>query len=366
MATNTHDMAVFIGRFQPFHLGHLQVIKQGLAQADHVVVLVGSARSPRCHRNPFTFEERKEMIRGAFQGTDRERVIVLPLHDVAYNDTQWVLNVQRQVEQAAWYAGLAGRETALINPALRIALIGHSKDASSYYLKLFPQWSSIEVPNHLEIAGTKIRQAYFSNIGHMWTKNADGHRLGDTERDAIVPGNVRDFLDRFLETPEYKTIRDEYEFIHRYRTAWAAAPYAPTFVTVDAVVVQSGHVLLVRRGAQPGKGLWAMPGGFINQDERVRDAAIRELREETGIKIPEPVLRGSIVAQDVFDDPNRSARGRTITHAFLIRLRDDTSLPKVKGMDDADKARWVPIGQLKPEDFFEDHYSIIQCMLGRI
>lgn len=356
MATNTHDMAVFIGRFQPFHLGHLQVIKQGLEQADYLVVLVGSARSPRCHRNPFTFAERKEMIRGALKGTDRERVIVLPLEDAAYNDAQWVLNLQKQVEQGAWYAGLAGQDPAPINPDLRIALIGHSKDASSYYLKLFPQWESIEVPNFDELSSTPMRTAYFSNIGHMWMKDGASR----------LPENVCQFLSKFIDTREYRTIREEYEFILRYRSSWASAPYAPTFVTVDAVVVQSGHVLLVRRGAQPGKGLWAMPGGFINQDERIRDAAIRELREETGIKVPEPVLRGSIIAQDVFDDPNRSARGRTITHAFLIRLRDDTSLPKVKGMDDADKARWVPISQLKPEDFFEDHYHIVMNMVARI
>lgn len=366
MATDNYDTAVFIGRFQPFHLGHLQVIKQGLRCADNVVILVGSARSPRCHRNPFTFEERKEMIRGALQVADRERVIVMPLEDAAYNDAQWVLNVQRQVEQGAWYAGLAGREPASIDPELRIALIGHSKDATSYYLKLFPQWDNIEVPNFRGLSSTAIRSVFFSNIGHMWVNDADGHRLGDLPRDATVTSNVREFLAGFIDTAEYKTIRDENEFIHKYRAAWASAPYAPTFVTVDAVVVQSGHVLLVRRGAQPGKGLWAMPGGFINQDERVRDAAIRELREETGIKVPDPVLRGSIIAQDVFDDPNRSARGRTITHAFLIRLRDDTALPKVKGMDDADKARWVPIGQLKPEDFFEDHYHIIMNMVARI
>jgi bifunctional NMN adenylyltransferase/nudix hydrolase len=361
-----YDMAVFIGRFQPFHLGHRAVIEQGLEQADHVVVLVGSARSPRCHRNPFSFAERKEMILGAFSGEVRDRVIVLPLEDAAYNDAQWVLNVQKQVEQGAWYAGLAGATLGTISEKVRVALIGHSKDATSYYLKLFPQWDNIEVSNFRDLNGTLIRSTFFSNIGHMWVKDADGHRAGDLPRDATITGNVREFLEGFIDTPEYKLIRDENEFIRKYRASWASAPYAPTFVTVDAIVVQSGHVLLVRRGANPGKGLWAMPGGFINADERIRNAVIRELREETGIKVPDAVLRGSIVEQDVFDDPNRSARGRTITHAFLIKLRDETALPKVKGMDDADKARWVPISQLKPEDFFEDHYHIVMSMLARI
>ena len=104
----------------------------------------------------------------------------------------------------------------------------------------------------------------------------------------------------------------------------------------------------------------------MNPRERIKDAVIRELREETGIKVPDPVLRGSIVAQDVFDDPNRSSRGRTITHAFLIKLKDEPVLPKIKGMDDADKAKWVALNQVKRDMMFEDHYAIIHNMISRI
>jgi bifunctional NMN adenylyltransferase/nudix hydrolase len=352
-----YNIAVFIGRFQPFHLGHLSVVTQGLEQADHLVVLVGSSNAPRSHRNPFTFDERRDMIMSSIPSNLRKRVIVKPLEDASYNDTKWVHDVQTLVMRAEWEFGYTNDPT--------VALIGHSKDASSYYLKMFPQWRSIGVDNFRELDSTQIRNVFFSNIGHMWIGDADGHRAGDLDRDAIITVAVREFLLEFLDTAAYKLIRDEYEFIAKYRASWAVAPYAPTFVTVDAVVVQSGHVLIVRRGAVPGKGLWAMPGGFINADERIRDAVIRELREETGIKVPDKVLRGSIVAQDVFDDPNRSARGRTITHAFLFKL-EDGDLPRVRGMDDADKARWIAIGELKRSDFFEDHFDIIQNMIARI
>jgi len=352
-----YNMAVFICRAQPFHLGHLSVITEGLEQADHLVVLVGSAGAPRSHRNPFTFDERSGMILNSIPSHLRHRVKIKPLEDAAYNDTKWVHDVQTQVMRAEWEFGYTSMPT--------VALIGHSKDASSYYLKMFPQWNSIEVANFRELDSTRIRNAFFSNIGHMWIGDADGHKPGDLDRDAIITVSVREFLLEFLDTAAYKLIRDEYEFIAKYRASWAVAPYAPTFVTGDAIVVQSGHVLIVRRGAMPGKGLWAMPGGFINANERIRDAVIRELREETGIKVPDKVLRGSIVAQDVFDDPNRSARGRTITHAFLFKL-EDGDLPRVKGQDDADKAKWVAIADLKRSDFFEDHLDIIMNMIARI
>ena len=162
----------------------------------------------------------------------------------------------------------------------------------------------------------------------------------------------------------FASLRQEYEFIRRYKDAWKAAPYAPTFVTVDAVVVQSGHVLMVERKARPGKGLLALPGGFVNPDEKLVDACLRELREETRLKVPLPVLKGSIKSLQVFDDPFRSERGRTITHACYLELQPNKELPKVKGGDDAKHAMWVPLADLNPAHIYEDHYFIIKEMTG--
>ena len=345
-----YDMAVFIARMQPLHNGHMAVIDEALKQAKDVLVLIGSSSSPRTMRNPFTFDERKQTLENALKGWSNyaNRVHIKPINDYTYNDSRWIHQIQTITERTAWELGYTD--------SLRVALIGHSKDNTSYYLKLFPQWSSIEVENHRGINSTALREQYFGD---------DQDAFYSTALAKMPPTNLT-FLHKFAETAVYTAIRNEFEFIQKYRQSWAAAPYAPTFVTVDAIVVQSGHVLLVRRRAAPGKGLWAMPGGFLNPQERIEDAALRELREETGIKVPEPVLRGSIVARDVFDDPNRSERGRTITHCFLLKLRDDTSLPRVRGMDDADKARWCQISDLKPQDFFEDHYHILYNMLARI
>ena len=107
-----------------------------------------------------------------------------------------------------------------------------------------------------------------------------------------------------------------------------------------------------------------MPGGFVHQDESLLKACLRELREETKLKVPEAVLKGSIRDQKVFDAPNRSSRGRTITYAFHIELKPDLKLPKVKGGDDAREAFWLPLSQLDSTQLFEDHYFIIQKFLG--
>jgi bifunctional NMN adenylyltransferase/nudix hydrolase len=340
------DFAVFIGRFQPFHRGHLEVVKQGLQQANKLIILIGSAWQARSPRNPWTHDEREQMIRACLSDADNQRLICLPLMDVPYNDELWVRNVQTTV------AGLVTAHHTTPHKTPKVALIGHKKDHSGFYLNLFPQWQNIAVDNIANISATPIRQHFFA--------------ASTTAKDiAELPSAVQHWLTQFADSaPGYQHIAEEIAFVQRYQQAWQAAPYAPTFVTVDAVVVQSGHVLLVERRANPGKGLWALPGGFVDHHERLQDACLRELREETRLKVPAPVLKGSISRQAVFDDPYRSARGRTITHAFLIELEPSSSLPKVKGGDDARSANWVPLGDLSPQDMFEDHYFVIQHMLG--
>ncbi|MBF9662185.1 NUDIX domain-containing protein, partial [Streptococcus pseudopneumoniae] len=82
---------------------------------------------------------------------------------------------------------------------------------------------------------------------------------------------------------------------------------------VDAVIVWQGHVLMVKRRSEPGKGLWAMPGGFVNAatDKSIVSAMTRELKEETGLKLPPAQVAGA--KSKVYDALERSARGRTIT-----------------------------------------------------
>lgn len=347
------DFTVFIGRFQPFHSGHLKVVQEGLKQADKLILLIGSAWQPRNTRNPWTHQEREEMVRACLSEADNARLLCLPLMDVPYNDEIWVRNVQSTVN------GLVTAHYTTPHRAAKIALIGHKKDQTGFYLNLFPQWRNISIENHRAISATPVREGYFIGDAQQVITS-----MVDTE---VLPKVVANYLLNFEKANNgYAQVRDEILFIKKYQDAWKAAPYAPTFVTVDSIVIQSGHVLLIERKANPGKGLWALPGGFLDQGERVLDACLRELREETKLKVPTPVLKGSIKRQAVYDDPHRSARGRTVTHAFYIELEPNAELPKVKGGDDAKHARWVPLSELDPQLMFEDHYFIIQDMLGAV
>jgi bifunctional NMN adenylyltransferase/nudix hydrolase len=330
---------VLIGRFQPLHNAHLEIIKRCTALTDNLVIITGSGKQPRTYKNPFTSEERAVMIRYATMGLAM-RIHIEENIDTIYNDQAWAVRIQGIVSKYR----IAGTKTAVI---------GHKKDESSFYLDMFPQWDYVDVEKIEPLGATDIRDLYFKRDVNMnFIK-------------AVVPQTTFDFLMSFKETPEYEQVIREREFVMTYKKQYASLPYPPIFSTADSVVIQSGHVLMIRRRAEPGKGLWALPGGYVNAntDKSVEDAAIRELREETMIKVPAPVLRGNIVRSKVFDAIDRSPRGRIITHAFHIQLPDG-ELPKVKGSDDAEKARWVPIAEVKSEECFEDHWEILQHFLG--
>lgn len=349
------DALVFIGRFQPFHNGHKAVIDAALQQAKEVVVVVGSSFQARNIRNPFTFQERKAMIESVYanemmenplaRASDSEpyyvpRVKVVPVSDYPYDDNKWVNAIQRIVDET-------------VPDAKDVGLIGHSKDSTSYYLNIFPRWKNhVEVGDVDGINATDIRNLFLRLPNTRW---AGDFRLPDSVSKWL--------LDNF---EAFDTLRVEYSMISKYKEAWKAAPFPPTFMTVDAVVVQSGHILLVKRGDMPGKGLWALPGGFLNQDETMLDGAIRELVEETKIKLPKRMLDSMKrlgIPSKTFDAPNRSSRGRTITQAFLIDLGVG-ELPKVKGSDDAEEAFWVPFNEVKQEKMFEDHFHIIDNFIN--
>lgn len=330
------DVAVLIGRFQPFHLGHLALLESALCSAPRALIVVGSARAPRLAKNPFTAEERIAAIRASLTPEQLGRVGFITVRDY-FDEPRWATAVKAAVAREG---------------GVRVALIGFRKDDTSAYLSLFPEWREIALPRQAPIDATALRRLYFTS------NDADL----PAELVAAVPTPVAGFLRAFRATPHFEHLRGELAALDQNRQRYGTGP----FVTVDALVTAGTQLLLVQRGHAPGKGLWALPGGFLEGSERLLAGALRELREETRIACSEAALRAAFRSVAVFDHPARSQRGRTLTHVHYFALPDGAGPPSVEGADDAQAARWFPIADLPDmtRDLFEDHFQIIDHFLN--
>jgi bifunctional NMN adenylyltransferase/nudix hydrolase len=367
-----YDYIVYIGRFQPFHNGHMATLSKAIHLGQKVIVILGSANSPRTFKNPWTAPEREIMIRSCLSATENDQVEFLHIEDRLYSNEKWLLNVREEVNR------IVDTTKGELDEAIgtRIAIIGHDKDESSYYTKEFPDWTLVETGAHIKervkgkpISSTKIRELAFTN------------HLGYIESN--VPPAIYSFLENFSETDEFDYVRLDYEhYVNEENQYKDAIPYHMNFNTADGVVMQSNHVLLVLRDNYPGKDLWALPGGHVGVNETAFEGCIRETIEETSIKVPLGKLIGSRVLDHVFDHPERSLRcrvtgkyGRTTTRAFCFKL-DGTkssgesvdSLPRVKGETDAREARWFPLNEIRNmrSVMFEDHPDIIEYFVDRL
>lgn len=176
------DDLVYIGRFQPFHLAHMQTVKIALQQSDRVILALGSAQHQRNIKNPFTAEERAQMILSNFSASEQQRIRFVPIIDV-YNDLKWVKLVKDQVN-------------TVIQPQSKIGLIGHFKDDSSYYLELFPEWTLLELESLKNaISATPLREAFYR---------------GEIVESEFPQGTIA-FLEQFKQNPIYQQLQHKYQ-----------------------------------------------------------------------------------------------------------------------------------------------------------
>jgi bifunctional NMN adenylyltransferase/nudix hydrolase len=139
----------------------------------------------------------------------------------------------------------------------------------------------------------------------------------------------------------------------------------------DTVVECKGYILLGKRKGSVGKRTWALPGGHKDKGETLQATALRELDEETCIKVPPMVLRKSIVNSHVFDNPGRSETiDEKITQAFHLILDNEPKLPKIRANDDLEEVKWVRLCDIRDMShtgqIFADHAEIIHHFTGAL
>lgn len=381
MSTTKPWLASYIGRFSLFHNGHAAVLLGGLRKYQNVLVIVGSAKMPRTIKNPWTADERAQVIRSWYEaqlkkGEDLGELLIITSRDYPYSNDLWLAQTQAIIAEARADIGVPAGEPTYI--------MGAKRDESGFYLDMFPEptymLDLVEEDHQVSkfLTATWCREIY---LGRSFNGTPLDDKAYDLMMRAFVPDTTLAFLNKFqVRTDQYlETGLAPFPYLtaeHRITTerrAEIAGKYPPVSLTADAVVIQSGHVLLIRRRSSPGRGLWALPGGYVGSKEWTVEASFRELLEESSIKASPAAIKGSLVDDHWFEHPDRSNINRVITHAFCYKLPDNkvdgrTTLSKVKAADDADKAQWFPLAEaLNMSDvLFDDHHAILEHFINRL
>ena len=249
------DYAVYIGRFQPFHNGHAQVVEHALTIAKKVIVILGSAQESLTAKNPFTVFERTKFITETFKD-HVDRITVLSMEDKPTNE-EWASSVKDLVRNEI---GSEERYT--------VGLTGFLKDDTEEYLKLFPEYSIelVEDSNFSDLSATKVRTAFFND-----------------------PFSHNDYLlSNMLPYPVYFRLRSyllynslDYKIISSLMNGLKIG------TCIFSTDENLNPLVITRRNSDTQ---FAMIGGKADLGENVRDAAIREFFEETGIQLDDDMV----------------------------------------------------------------------------
>lgn len=295
---NAGGPAVFVGRFQPPHAAHVATIVQALGQAPRVLVLVGSANLARSIRNPFSAPERAQMLRAALReaGADPCQVTFRALSD-HFDADRWAADVRWQAAQE-------------FGPAQAVALVGFEKDASTAYLRWFPGWSRLPVPEVPGLNATDTRAALFEGL----------------PLPPGLPKSVRAFLTRFALTPAFARLHAEWQAVRQLQ---AALPVGAYLHEERWVRLTAQHIWLQTRTQAIGRGLWEWPG-----------------------RVLPPGVQPAAGADAVFDHPARSVVAHTTAHVYRA---DPPPEPRYA----ASRPVSLTTALARPRRFFEDHHVIL-------
>lgn len=233
-------------------------------------------------------------------------------------------------------------------------IVGYMKEGNDYLSWFIGDGLSRVniIPNVKNISGTLVRNKMYA------------------ENDSMLPNEVID---------DFKYYENEANLFKNY-------PFRETlnFNCSDVIVECNEHILLIKRANPPGKGIWALPGGFKNNNETFLGCAIRELFEETGLKLVdysnynpmaspthdntiEKSVEKIVYSKKIFDSPNRTNGIPRITMAFYFRLKTpDDNLPRLIPSDDALECKWFLIDTiLNKMQLYDDHLHIISTIIKK-
>lgn len=327
---------VFIGRFEPFHMGHQGTVQEALLKGEHVIVLIGSSLRPRSPKNPWTAREREEMIRSSFSKEDNERLSIRYIED-RYNSVLWSEDVKSSVKNV-----IEKRGDIISDVSVRI--IGREKDSSTYYLNIFPEWSPVlEIHSCDSLSATELRDfLFFGGDGGL----------------SLIKANVSNSVYEMLKT--FK----EYSFaFHSLKSDAAISRHekiknkGKILSIVSLVIKKEDKFFLTKRSHAPGLGLLNLPNIDYDNTKIIYDVVFNLMQKiDTTISVDQ--IQKSIQKIHVFDEPDRSEYGRISNHVVFIDFKD----VEENNFNDGYWFEIKDVNKLK-EHLFEDDYRTLRFFL---
>lgn len=331
-------VGVVIGRFQGYHKHHHDHIRRAALENDVLVVVIGSCNARTSIKNPFSVHDRVAMISSNIicdTATEYKVVKYCYANDNISNDV-WADEIKKNVHQY-------GHE---------VTLYGCDKDDSTFYFKLFSEWKLSLTTDVSGFSATDLRKAWFQT-----------HQTGyGMEKFPNIPEPTVRFLQKRGKFSS--DLQKEWDYYLGEKETFKDYPFPESlnFNCADAVVVHNDMVLFIQRKFVPGKGCWALPGGFKNANETFLDAAVRELEEETNMSLRKKDLMKYYVGSKLFDNPHRSLgipRNTMAAYFDISELAHDSIVTKAS--DDAMATRWIARKDAQiMSSIYDDHNFIVQ------
>jgi bifunctional NMN adenylyltransferase/nudix hydrolase len=328
-------LAVIIGRFQPFHIGHLSLINKAQEEADKVLILIGSSKQLPDFKNPFSYEERLAMLRSTLLEDDKRFIRPLPDEE---HDADWIANV-------------IGEVIAIEEDPTEVAIYTNPKDEEFYRKSfIFPVETLDEVP----ISATYVRESWYADS--LWC--------------------VEEYL-----TEKVCMFLDEHPDRERLATEWSTTksmklikeqghPFENPMEPVSfAVIVQGTSMLVGRRGGTRGNGQLGLPGGYIESGETSLQGCMRETKEELGLDLHALIMAGSAQCLAQAVEENMGDLGiRTIGINYLFVLKPDLEVEvTVDGIETTDH-EWLRVADVTLDNtlLFFNHNLVTKRLLSKV
>jgi bifunctional NMN adenylyltransferase/nudix hydrolase len=225
-----YNFAIYIGRFQPFHLGHLHVIKHGLEMADKLIIVIGSHNKPIDWKNPWTSAQRIEMIKNSLTSDEASRVHFNVVEDRLYQNKEWEALIYDAVDSIIMDYSTYRIKASTEEHTAKCCVVGYDKDDTSFYLRMFPQWKLEQVPafnieeNDEALSATMIRDMLYHN------------RFGYVK--SLMPKGSFEYVRDWLASDEAAYVKAWYDFDLNDQKQYEALKYGTNDYCADNVVFQ--------------------------------------------------------------------------------------------------------------------------------